>query len=102
MVSSTRQARAPPKCCESVMQFDVPDGVVNATSSPSCVVVPSRVAAWNWFTPAGCPDSTNAITSATAAPGCGAPGGIVDVGVAVRGVEVLPDGDGGEGAVCPA
>ena len=28
----------------SVMQFDLPDGVVKATSSPSCVVVPSRVA----------------------------------------------------------
>ena len=62
------------------MHFDLPDGVVNATSSPSCVAVPSRVAVWNWPTSAGCPASMNAITSATSAPGSGGLAGVVEVG----------------------
>ena len=71
------------------MHCDLPDGVVNATSSPSCFAVPSRVAEWNWFTSAGRPDSMNLITSPTSAPASGALAGVgVDVGVVVRGVEM--------------
>lgn len=42
--SRTRQARVPLVCLASVIQATVPDEALNATSSPSWVVTPSRVA----------------------------------------------------------
>src|SRR5215212_9996904 len=97
MVRSTRHASAPPKFFESVMQSDFPDGVVKATSSPNCVVVPSRVAEWNWPASAGWPDSTKATTSAMSEPASGGLAGVIDVGVVVCGVDIVvlvgADGD---------
>ena len=100
---STRQASAPPKSLESVMQDDLPDGVVNATSSPSCVVVPSRVAEWYWPTSAGRPASMKAITSPTGAPSAGGLAGVVGVGDVVRGIDlVVLAGADREGSACSA
>src|SRR5215212_3825753 len=103
-VRLTRHARAPPKFFESVMHCDLPDGVVNATSSPNCVAAPSRVAVWNWVTSAGWPDSTNAITSPIGAPGSGGFGGVVAVVVmVVDGVDAVGlDGADKTGFVCSA
>ena len=79
------------------MQFVLPDGVVNATSSPSCVVTPSRVATWYWAASAGVPPaSIQAMTSATGAPGVGGSAGAVVVvgGVVVAELRVVSGGIG--------
>ena len=71
-MSFTMQASAPPLYFESVMQFVLPDGVMNATSSSSCVVTPSRVAVWNAAASgAGLPASIQVITPAIGVPGDG-------------------------------
>ena len=93
---STRHASAPPPSFESVMQFVLPDGVVNATSSPSCVVTPSRVATWYSAASAVPPASIQAMTSATGALGAGGWAGAVVVvgGVVVAELRVVLGGIG--------
>jgi hypothetical protein len=80
------------------MQLTLPDGVVNATSSPSCVVVPSRVALWYAPASTGCPAAIQLMTSAT---GVSVPGGAADGADGATDVTELRDGGLGAGDVGP-
>ena len=93
-VRFTRQANPVAARRTSVMHV-VPDGVVNATSSPSGVPAPERNATWKSAASTGPAFCTHAIASAAGAPGAGA-GELVEVGDVLVAEVCCPAGRDGE------
>ncbi|BBZ33767.1 hypothetical protein MCNF_23720 [Mycolicibacterium confluentis] len=74
------------------MHLVLPDGVTNATYSPSCVVTSSRVAVRNSASSAGAPARTQVVTAEIEAPAFGAADGTFEVAEGV--VADVDDRDG--------